>query len=106
MNIKLSAGWFYGGLVVALSMWILHSFLTALLAASVTAVASWPLYTRFARRTRPRMRGGAVSLVFTLAMVVFVLLPLVFAFGALLTEANALIGEIAAADKSGIGVPP
>ena len=105
MNIKLSAGWFYGALIVVLSVWILHSFLEAMLAACVTAVASWPLYTRFAR-----LRGGAcgrsaVSLIFTLAMVVFVLAPLVFAFGALLTEANALLVEIAAADKKGIAVP-
>ena len=39
---------------------------------------------------------------FTLAMTVFVLAPLMFAFGALLTEAHALLVEIAAADKKGI----
>jgi predicted PurR-regulated permease PerM len=81
MNIKLSAGWFYGGLIVILSAWILHSFLTAILAACVTAVATWPLYIRFARRVRRRVHGSAVSLVFTLAMVVFVLAPVVFALG-------------------------
>jgi predicted PurR-regulated permease PerM len=106
MNIKLSAGWFYGGLIVILSAWILHRLLTAILAACVTAVATWPLYTRFARRVRRRVQGSAVSLVFTLAMVVFVLAPVVFALGAVLTQANALILELAAADKSGIGVPP
>ena len=47
MNIKVSAGWFYGALIVVLSGWILHSFLQALLAACVTAIASWPLYMRF-----------------------------------------------------------
>src|ERR1700681_4074721 len=106
MNIKLSAGWFYGALIVILSVWILHSFLEALLAACVTAVASWPLYTRFARRLPRRIGRSAVSVTFTLAVVVFVLAPVVFAFGALLTEANTLILEVAAADKSGIGVPP
>ncbi|HUH93109.1 MAG TPA: AI-2E family transporter [Casimicrobiaceae bacterium] len=106
MNIKLTAGWFYGALIVALSVWILHSFLTALLAACVTAVASWPLYARFARRVPRRMRRSTVSLAFTVAMAVFVLAPLLFAFGALLTEVNAMIQELAAADKSGIGVPP
>ena len=105
MNIKLSAGWFYGALIIVLSVWILHSFVEALLAACVTAVASWPLYTRFARCVRRRVQGSAASLAFTLAMVVFVLAPLVFAFGALLTEANALLGEIAAADKNGLAVP-
>lgn len=105
MNIKLSAGWFYGALIIALSVWILHSFLTALLAACVTAVASWPLYTRFARRMPRRMRRSAVSLTFTLVVTVFVLAPLMFAFSALLNEANALLLDIAAADKTGIGVP-
>ena len=42
---------------------------------------------------------------FTVAMTVFVLVPLMFAFGALLTEAHALLLEIAAADKKGIPVP-
>lgn len=106
MNIKLSVGWFYGALVVVLSIWILHSFLEALLAAGVTAVASWPLYARFRGHVRRRLPGSAASLFFTLAMVVFVLAPLIFAFGAVLTEANALLNELAAADKSGIGIPP
>ena len=105
MNIKLTAGWWYGAVIVALSLWIIHSFVEAVLAACVTAVASWPLYERFARGAGRRLHKSAVSLVFTLAMVTFVLAPLVFAFGALLTEANALIQEIAAADKSGMGVP-
>ena len=48
MTIKLPPGWVYGALIVVLSAWILHSFLQAILAACVTAIASWPLYTRFA----------------------------------------------------------
>ena len=38
-------------------------------------------------------------------MTVFVLAPLMFAFGALLAEAHALLLEIAAADQTGIAVP-
>lgn len=105
MNIKLIPGWFYAGLIIALSAWILHSFLQALLAACVTAIATWPLYRRFAAHVPRRAGGSATSLMFTLVMTVFVLAPLVFAFGALLTEAQALILEIAAADKAGIAVP-
>lgn len=105
MNIKLTAGWFYGALIVALSLWILHGFVEALLAACVTAIASWPLYKRFAGHVRPRVGQNATSLMFTLVMTAFVLAPLVFAFGALLTEARALILELAAADKRGIPVP-
>ena len=105
MNVKLTAGWFYGAAVIALTLWILHSFLTALLAACVIAIASWPLYTRFASGLRRRVGRSGVSLAFTLAITIFVLAPLIFAFGAVLSEANALLSEIAAADKYGIGVP-
>jgi predicted PurR-regulated permease PerM len=105
MNIKLSAGWFYGALIIVLSVWILHSFVEALLAACVTAVASWPLYARFARRLPRSMRRSAASLIFTVTIALFVLAPLMFAFGALLNEANALLVEIAAADKNGLAAP-
>ena len=101
----LSGGWFYGTLIVALSVWILHSFLHALLVACVTAIASWPLYRQLAARLPRRMPGSATSLIFTCVMTIFVLAPLMFGFGALLTEAHALLLEIAAADKKGIAVP-
>ena len=74
-------------------------FVQALLAACVAAIASWPLYKRFSARTAPRVGASAAALLFTLAMVVFVLAPMILAFGALLTEAYALLVEIAAADK-------
>lgn len=105
MKSKLIASWAYGALIVILSAWILHSFLEALLAACVTAIASWPLYRRFTAYTSRWMGRSAASVVFTCLMVVFVLAPLVFAFGALVTEAHALLLGIAAADKAGIAVP-
>jgi len=105
MTIKLPPGWFYAALIVVLSAWILHSFVQAILAACVTAIASWPLYTRFAAQLPRRIGRSSKSLIFTLATTAFVLVPLMFAFGALLTETQALLLEIAAADKKGIAVP-
>jgi predicted PurR-regulated permease PerM len=105
VSIKLNPGGVYGGLIVILSVWILHSYLEPLLAASVTAIASWPLYKRFAACVPPRVGRSATALMFTLVMTVFVLAPLVFAAGALLTEAHALIVELAAADETGMPVP-
>jgi predicted PurR-regulated permease PerM len=105
LNIKLTPGWFYGALIIVLSVWILQSFLQALLAACVTAIASWPVYRRFAARLPSCIGHSATSLIFTCVMVVFVLAPLMFAFAALLTEANVLLLQIAAADKKGIAVP-
>src|SRR5262245_36436222 len=102
MNIRITGGWFYGALVVALSAWLLQRFLLPLLVDCVTSVASWPLYRRLLARLPRRMPRGATSLISTCVMTVFVLAPLVFALGALVAEANALLLEIAAADKKGI----
>ena len=105
VNIRLAPGSFFAALIVVLSVWILHSFVEALLAACVTAIASWPLYMRFAHRVRSRIGRSATSLIFTCVVTIFVLGPLMFAFWALLTEANALLVEISSADNAGIAVP-
>ena len=105
MTMKLPPGWFYSASIVVLSVWILHSFIQAILAACVIAIASWPLYTRFAARLPRRIGRSSSSLIFTLAMTVFVLAPLMFAFGALLTQVQTLLLDIAAADRKGIAVP-
>ena len=102
---RLTAAWLYGALIIVLSAWILHSFLEALLAACVTAIASWPLYRRFAAYLPCRMPRSAASLIFTCVITVFVLAPLIFAFGALLTEANEMLRALAAADKRGLAIP-
>jgi len=105
MNVRLPPGVIYAALLIVVSAWILHSFLQALLAACVTAIASWPLYKRIAAALPPRMGRAAKSLIFTLGMAVFVLGPFIFAFGALLVETRALLLELAAADKTGIVAP-
>jgi predicted PurR-regulated permease PerM len=105
MTVKLPPGWFYAAAIVVLSAWILQSFLQAILAACVIAITSWPLYARFAASLPRRIGRSSKALVFTVAITAFVLAPLMFAFGALLTEAQALLSEVAAADKRGIAVP-
>jgi predicted PurR-regulated permease PerM len=105
MNFKITGGRFYGALIVALSAWILQSFLLPLLVACVTAIASWPLYKQFVARLPRRMPQSATSLIFTSVMTLFVLAPLMFAVGALLAEAHALFLQVAAADEKGIAVP-
>jgi predicted PurR-regulated permease PerM len=105
MNFKLTAGWLYGALVVLLCAWILHEFLQPLLAAGVIAIASWPLYERFAARLPRRVTRGAASLMFTCAVTAFMLGPLMFAFLALLSEGRALLRDIAVAGENGVPVP-
>jgi predicted PurR-regulated permease PerM len=68
MNLKLTAGGFYGMLIILLSAWILHAFLEAMLAACATAIATWPLYRQFTARLPLRMGRSAASLIFTSVM--------------------------------------
>src|SRR4030095_12653395 len=105
MNIKLSSGWWCRAAVIAVAVWILHGFAQALLAASVAAIAGWPLYKRFSARAAPLVGSGGAALLFPCAMVVFVLAPMILSFGALLTEVYALLVDVAAADRTGITAP-
>ena len=105
MNVKISAGWLFAALIIALSIVVLRSFLPSLLIACVTAVASWPLFVRFAFSVRSRIGRSATSFAFTALMTVFVLAPMMFAVGALLIEANVLLRDIAVADQNGIPPP-
>jgi predicted PurR-regulated permease PerM len=105
MDFKLTAGWLLGAALVLLSAWVLHDFLEPLLAACVIAIASWPLYERFAARLPRRVTRGAGSLMFTCVITMFVLGPLIFAFAGLLSESHALLRDIALADEKGVLVP-
>ena len=104
MHITLTPGRILAATIVVLSAWIVHGFIEALLAACVIAIASWPLYAWFTARL-PRRLASASSLMFTCALTVFVLAPMVFACWSLLTEAHSLLSGIAAADSRGLAVP-
>jgi predicted PurR-regulated permease PerM len=45
---RLSAQITFAVLLVLLALWVASDFLTALLWATVIAITSWPIYTRFA----------------------------------------------------------
>jgi len=105
MNLKLNVRWICGALIVAMSAWVLHSFVQALLAACVAAVASWPLYRRFRARIPSRIPRAAVAFAFTAVMTLFVMAPVVFALGALAVEAREMLLELASAEKQGIAAP-
>lgn len=90
--------------LILLACWVVHDFVDAVLAAGVTAVASWPAYQRF-RGWLPRRTGSGLSAtLFTLAISALVLVPLAIAAVALVGEARVLLTELAAAD--GRGSPP
>lgn len=99
------AGSFYAILIIVLSAWVLHSFIQALLAACVTAIASWPLYRKFLSCLPRQIARSAAPLLFTAGITMFALAPLMFALGGLLTEAYALLLKIATVDQEGVAVP-
>ena len=105
MNLKLTPGRLLAAAIVVLSAWIVHGFIEALLAACVTAIASWPLYAAFRARLPRGVGTSAGAAIFTGAITVFVLAPMAFACWALLSEAHALLLGLAAADSQGLAVP-
>ena len=100
MNLKLTPGRLLAAAIVVLAFWVVHDFIEALLAAGVIAIASWPLYVAFRARL-PRSVGQSTgAAIFTIAITVFLLAPMVFACGALLSEAHALLQSLATADNT------
>ena len=105
MNLKLTPKRLLAAAIIVLSVWIVHGFIEALLAACVTAIASWPLYAAFRARLPRSVGKSAGAAIFTGGITVFVLAPLVFAGLALLSEAHALLLSLADADRRGLAVP-
>jgi predicted PurR-regulated permease PerM len=105
MNIRIISARIYALGIVVLSAWVLHGFAQGLLAASVAAIASWPLYVRFAARLPKRMPRSTAPMLFTSLVTVFVLAPMLFAIWALLGEAQTAVREILVADAQGIAAP-
>ena len=96
--------WIFASVVLALSLWVLHGFAQALLAAGVAAIASWPLYRRFRFLVRRTLSPEASAFAFTFLLGAFVLAPLVFALGALVTQAHELAVQLADADRGGLAL--
>ncbi len=105
LKVNFNAPWLWAALVVVLSAWILRSFFEPLVWASVLAVATWPIYRRFAQRLPGRVASSVTPLLFTVLVSLFVLGPMVFAFGALVSEAHRWIDQIVLADKTGLAAP-
>jgi|KBSMisStandDraft_5_1062788.scaffolds.fasta_scaffold23325_2 predicted PurR-regulated permease PerM len=105
MDLKLTPRRLYGAAIVALSIWFLHGFVHGLLAASVAAIASWPLYERFSACVRRHVGKHVTAFMFTAIITAFVLAPLVFALWSLLSESHVLFRQIAGADERGIVLP-
>jgi predicted PurR-regulated permease PerM len=93
---KTSTRWIARALIVGLSISILWSFLKVLLWAAIIAVATWPLYRRFARHMPSNMASNVTPLLFTVLVALVVLGPPAFAFGTLAAHARTWVDTVIA----------
>jgi predicted PurR-regulated permease PerM len=105
LKLDFNARWLWAAVVVLLSAWLIHGFFQPLAWAGMLAVATWPIYRRFAAWMPSRMASGITPAVFTLLVAAFVLAPMAFAFGAVAVQAQGLLNQIALADKAGLAAP-
>ncbi|THD37997.1 MAG: AI-2E family transporter [Sphingomonas sp.] len=89
--------------LAALGLWIVFSFLPALIWAVVIAVAIDPL-VNWAEQRFPKARPSVIALVFTLAFALLILAPIGFGVAQGASEAHDIAAWIHAA--RGHGVPP
>jgi predicted PurR-regulated permease PerM len=91
--------------LLALGIWITHSFLAALLWAAILAIAFMPLYERACRRW-PRLRKGAVlPAIFTLGIGLLVVIPVGLGLFRAIAEIRDLMGWFYQVRETGIPVP-
>ncbi len=94
VDLKTGTRWIAGALIAGLSIAILWGFLKVLLWAAIIAVATWPIYGRFAHRMPSSMASNVTPLLFTVLVALVVLGPPSFAFATLASHAQSWVGTI------------
>lgn len=92
-------------LLTALGVWTLHRYVPALIWAAILAIAVWPLYQRAVRRWPPGKHNILLPSVFTLAVALIFILPLVLVGVQAGKEAHGVFDSIAKARTEGIPPP-
>jgi len=89
-------------LVLAAAVWFFHGFLVPVLAASIIAIASWPLHRRIqgAFGLAPGLSGALLLVV----ILVFLIVPLALAASYAIAELRVLVGWAINANQ--FGAPP
>jgi predicted PurR-regulated permease PerM len=94
---------FVGGLIVG-SLWVLGPFLAAFIWATTLVVATWPLLLR-AQRACGGRRGPAVAIMVS-GLLVALIVPMVVAVDAILSNVDDLAGFAAALARRGLPPAP
>jgi len=90
---------------LALTLWLIRSFIVPLIWAAIFSIANWPLYRRSAKHLPEAMRAHVLPLVFSVLIALLVLGPVIFAFGILAGQSQVLLTEISFMDKAGFAAP-
>jgi predicted PurR-regulated permease PerM len=91
--------------LVLLGAWTLRGFLPALVWAVILAIALWPLYRRVERRWKPGRPNVLLPALFTLAVALVFLVPLIIVVWQAGQETRALFHFLEEARQNGIPVP-
>lgn len=92
------------GMLIAASFWVVRPFLPAVIWASMIVVASWPLMLRIEARLWGN-RSLAVT-VMTLALLFVLIVPLAFAVGTIVNNAEEMVGWVKALKTVTLPAPP
>lgn len=91
--------------LVALALWIIRSFIPAIVWALVIAIVIWPLLQRLSQAKQSATRASMVALLLTTVVGLFVVLPFVLVFTQVLHEAHQLITWTKEIAQTGFAVP-
>ncbi|SEB24961.1 AI-2E family transporter [Paraburkholderia sartisoli] len=91
--------------LMLLALWIVRSFIPAVVWASVIAIALWPLLRRVESHNLFQGRTTVIAFVFTAAVSVLVVLPIGLGIGQALNEAHDLLAWFRDAQENGVPVP-
>src|SRR5262245_13850594 len=90
--------------LVFLALWLARDFLAPIGWASVIAIATWPLYTRFASRFRHRKR--LAPLLFTLMVGIILLFPIFLTINEITQDRDTIAQWFRSLHENGLAVPP
>ncbi|GJD75056.1 AI-2E family transporter [Methylobacterium goesingense] len=91
--------------LAGLGIWVLHHFIPALVWAVILAIALGPLYARAERRWPPGRHNILLPLLFTAAVALVFLIPLLVLGVQAAREAHDVVAWARSFEKSGIPVP-
>jgi len=92
-------------LILLAGIYVLSPFFAPMGWAVVLAIATWPLYQRFQLRLPPKARRDVAPLLFTAAITLIFIMPILLGLLEMGRELNQLVAWLRDADHGGVVVP-